>query len=411
MRISKLSKRNDNVFCFLLWTWTFFMGAYLVYQQILSSGLTYASDYVPHINLALCGKGYSLFSLIISSFFRVAGERIAIARYLIAIFMGMVIASTGVALRYALRMLLEFEGEFEYETKSECVLTLVSYGLIFLCTFKIPGITAFYIMSDDAGRACYRGPYFLGTIITQPWHNPTYLCMRPFAIMTFAIFVGILNETGKVSVKRYSCFLFLLTLCNACKPNFVVVFAPAACIICVVSCIKNHGKNFMRYLILAILFIASLCVLLPEYLILFPRGSGAGTVFTIERFMYYLDSGYLLWILVASFCFPVIVTVASYRYKRRNKAIIYGWLLELIGFMEMMFLTETGERRADGNYYWGVYATSIILFLVCVSELIYLYKSQKKSKLLEVALVFFIVHMVEGLMYFGIVFFGYSALG
>ena len=91
---------------------------------------------------------------------------------------------------------------------------------------------------------------------------------------------------------------------------------------------------------------------------------------------------------------------------RKNNILLLSWILEIITFFEMMFLTETGPRAMDGNFSWGIYLSSLILFICCIAELIAIPKQEKHRWAHSVAWCILLLHLINGFMYFGILIMG-----
>lgn len=207
----------------------------------------YASDLPQHISFGLHGQGYSLLYIIIGV---LAG---AFGAGAVCAFESLLVVLTWY---FAARLIEKISGF--YSTVS----LYVSLGLIFLTTINLPGIYSFY---------------YVNSIITQPWHNITYIGMRLFAVLTIFFFIDLYRSCpGQILLKDYapvSLFLFL----SACmKPNFLVSFSLALLIVLIADFTKDRRRvhNIRKYVIIGSTVFPSLAVLYLQSRLLYPAGMG-----------------------------------------------------------------------------------------------------------------------------------------
>lgn len=392
--------------CMILGFWVFCSVSYLTYRMSLSDGVTFFSDYVTHIMTVVednTSSAYSLMSLLFRILYNITGNTI-----LISLFIGALVCLTGWAIRKALVVILRLQDKtdncislYQNDENYKLFLGFLSFGLIFLSALYIPKRAPFYL------QAVPHDIIIVGSLITQPWHNSTYVAMRLFAILSFISFVQLLEEdSGRVNPKSLIRFFVLLLITNLFKPNFVIAFAPAAFLICLIELIRNHGKGLVKYVWLGVAFVASLVPLLYQYVVLFSSDAEAGIAFSLDKFVGYVETGFFPWLLISNLSFPFIVTVLSLVNHRKNNILLLSWILEIITFFEMMFIKETGLRTLDGNFGWGMMLSSLILFVCCVAELITIPKHEKYRWARSAAWCVLLLHLINGFMYFGILIMG-----
>ena len=401
-----------DISCMILGFWVFCSVSYLTYRMTVSDGVTFGSDYLAHILAAMgalpeCAT-YSFMSICMKLLYSITGNTI-----LISLFIGALVCLTGWSIRKALVVILRLQDKTDNcidsmssslylnDENYKLFLGFLSFGLIFLSAFYIPQRAPFYL------RFVQPNVEFLGSLITQPWHNSTYIAMRLFAILSFLSFVQLLEEdSSRVNPKSIVRFFVLLLITNLFKPNFVIAFAPAAFLICLIELIRNHGKGLVKYIWFGVAFLASLAPLFYQYIVLFQSESESGITLSLGRFQGYMETGFFPWLLISNLIFPLIVTVLSFVNHRKNNILLLSWILEIITFFEMMFLTETGPRAMDGNFSWGIYLSSLILFICCIAELIAIPKQEKHRWAHSVAWCILLLHLINGFMYFGILIMG-----
>jgi hypothetical protein len=136
--------------------------------------------------------------------------------------------------------------------------------------------TALYIPPNNPYMAFFSG---------QPWHNPTYLLMRPFAVACFFVFYELFTENpddrrifGKIKKQDGKIILFglLAFVSILAKPSFIFLFALPAVIFALVQIIQAEQKSLSLILVTKIGFcmIPSLALLLWQYSAVLNGGGG-----------------------------------------------------------------------------------------------------------------------------------------
>lgn len=414
LKLKCLQQKLENMdwLSIVLGLWTFCAVSYMTIQMIITSGDSYTSDYVVHINAGIIGESYSLMGHIIRILYILTGEHLRIFYILFACVIGMLVVMTAGNIRYAMQLLIKTENNIlcdkYYGYNNREVITLFSYGFVFLGTIKIPLKTSFYIMGNpQTGELIRIGDTLLGTLITQPWHNATYIGMRCFAILSFAIWVKIWKKNQReTKPKDYLKLFFLLLITNSFKPNFIIAFVPALFIFYLIMLLRKK-TSIISGVEIGVVLLLSMGILVYQYTMCYPSDESSGVTITLGRIWAYLQNGYLIWLVLASYLFPVIVTLISYISRRKNEILFFSWLFTIITFAEKMLLTETGDRMLHDNFSWNMMLSSLVLFIVCIVELMVLYKQEKDKRwILWIAVGILILQLINGFMYFGAIFVG-----
>ena len=409
LKVKCLQQKLENMdwLNIVLGLWTFCAVSYMTFQMIITSGDSNKVDYIVHINAGIKGESYSLLGYIIRILYILTGEHLQIFYILFASVIGILVVMTAVNIRYAIQLLIKTENNV-YGYNNREVITLLSYGFVFLGTIKIPFKTSFYIMGNPlTGEQIRIGDTLLGTLITQPWHNATYIGMRCFAILSFAIWVKIWKKNlGETKSKDYLKLFILLLITNSFKPNFIIAFAPALFIFYLIMLLRKKTSLIFGVEI-GVVLLLSMGVLVYQYTMCYPADESSGVTITLGRIWAYLQNGYLIWLVLASYLFPVIVTLISYITRRKNEILFFSWIFTIVTFAEKMLLTETGDRMLHDNFSWNMMLSSLVLFIVCIVELMVLYKQEKDKRwILWIAVGILILQLINGFMYFGAIFVG-----
>ena len=170
---------------------------HLFYRQSIGGPGNYQSDLPLHISAGIKGESYSfLIKLVGIIATNVGNEGVA------AFESGMVVLTW-----YFAKRLIDRISGFQ-----SVISIYASLGLIFL--------TNIHLSIFDY--------YYSERVVSQPWHNITYIGMRLFAVLTIGCFIDLYkNYMSKILWKNY-CFVLFFLLISACvKPNFFISFSAA----------------------------------------------------------------------------------------------------------------------------------------------------------------------------------------
>lgn len=262
--------------------------------------------------------------------------------------------------------------------------------------------------------------YYLGIFTPNPFHNATYLAVRPFTILVFFQFAGLLSiyEEGYGGRKRkvekgvslwdYVLFSVSLLLATMTKPSFTLVFVAAAGLIMLYRLCRARFRNFLPSVQLGLCFVPTFLDLLYQYKGVFvPEpgqeggvGFGIATAWSLHCDNIPLGVGLAMG-------FPILVLLINFRELKDNAVYRFSWQLYAMSFATVFFLYEKGFRLADMNFSWG-YMHGI--FFAFVGAMLVLLKSTaKKSKpgwLLTAQWLAYGWHLVCGIYYFSGIYAG-----
>lgn len=366
--------------------------------NIMTVGLggkhSWPSDYPIHIRAALRGNQvYSLLLLVYKVLFLITGNT-----KLIAIFMGAVFTATVPVVK---KLLLEMtEGrKIGTEGKSRLITEIcfmAGVSAIFISGLYIPVIH----------------PQFFWNGLTQSWHNGTYAAMRLSAFITMIFFFRIWkNFPEKLRYKEWIPFTVFLTLTNCIKPNFVMAFGPALLALMLWKFFSGRCRCMMRYIILGCGVLISLAVLPIQYAILYSAHNGGGSsawVFSTAMFIRAAHDWKTVFFVLANIIFPLTVTIFAIKNKRINGFYVFSWLMTAAASIEACFFVESGFRRADGNFLWGIYFALLFLHIMSVERLIDMVKKKDININTTLSLTaIYLIYVAAGFMYFGNIFTGH----
>ena len=345
----------------------------------------YHSDITEYKSIILSGEGYSLLVYIMSPFAAMGDAALSAA---FAVLMSLCTISSVLLMRKYLTGCL---GEKHKD-------------LIAFLTFALFAVSMIIPTPDP------RGEWYYGIGSPNPFHSPTYTLARPFAIITFFTFFTIRDgiKEKRIDIKHLAIFSLSALLSCGAKPSFLLVFVPAAFVVCLADIFKSKFRLFGYYLALAAALIPSGVIMYLQNVALYNNASEEGSiVFTLGKLWRgTAPYGSILLALLFGLAFPLYAALVK-AYKGtigdRFKTAI---LTAFFGIAENYFLMETGARTKDANYFWGYQFAMFFVFTVAAADLFSDEEISKKAK--TVGAVIFALHLVCGILYYGRMLLGAS---
>ena len=254
----------------------------------------------------------------------------------------------------------------------------------------------------------YNQNIYLGQFTPNIWHNPTTICVRPFAFVAFLLILNLLKgyeeEQQKFTVNNWIFLAVILVLCNLAKPSFVQIAVPGLAVYLIILLFRSKGKALKFCFQIASAFVPCVCVMLWQMVVSFGTSSSADGGIEIAWFdVMGATSPSIPFSLFLSFLFPLYVVLTNiWIVKERDTQLAF--CMWLAGFLEAASLAETGYRRYHGNFGWGhmlsvflIYVTAFRYFLKRNRE--YDYQNLKERILVLGGWVIFILQFFIGVYY------------
>jgi len=304
--------------------------------------------------------------------------------------------------------------------------------MINLLAFAFCMVQSLYLPFLDAGER------YLGVFSMNPLHNPTHMCVRPFALVAFCLVIDIVAYSAGESYKPiffdvvnsgkkyYLILTVVLFLSVVMKPTFAEMFIPAVGLymlgLQIAKIIKrdNPLKFLKKLAVLFLCAVPALIYIALQYAVFFLMGGSynneGGIIVTkyLEVWSLFTDNVYLS--ILLGMAFPIYMLIINTRYfigttQGRIALIGYG-----VGFLEAAFLGESGSRLVHANFMWPMMSGMLIMWLVAFWRLIELsfvnvnFRSLIKEDgtvsvrriLLAGAWTLFIFHFLYGISFYSI---------
>jgi hypothetical protein len=244
----------------------------------------------------------------------------------------------------------------------------------------------------------------------NPWHNPTFIVARPFALLIFHWYsLEMIKETyfkKRFSVMRIA---ILLAICALIKPNFILAFIPASLFFCLFF--LNRKKTML--LKTGLLLLPTLGVLAFQFLFTYfsdIQGDSAVRFCFFDIWYIYAQSAPLA--ILQGTAFPLTILSILFYYMRNDKSFSFNWILFIIGFLISGILCETGHREGHANFIWTyMFCLNILFIYSTIAFLRWVVDVQENTRLFQLKIFFcistFLLHFFSGIYYVGYLISGY----
>ncbi len=210
-------------------------------------------------------------------------------------------------------------------------------------------------------------PYFYHFgIVTQPWHNITYIGMRAFALITiFAINDALIRYKDSFSMINWLLIVIPLTIATTIKASFTIAFSCALLVLLVYDAIQERfSKNIIISCIkMGTVVFPSIIVMYIQSTILYGDNSSGILISIIQSRFFSTGLHIVVLRLLCNLTLPAIVFIYHFRKGDIKKIEIFITVQFAIGLTEVILLQETGKRAGHGNFLWTMYIVGYLLFM------------------------------------------------
>lgn len=233
------------------------------------------------------------------------------------------------------------------------------------------------------------------------FHNPTYVTMRPFALVVFYCFLrltarGESAPLGKTRKRLYLVFAAALFLSDLAKPSFALVFLFGAGVYMAVRMLrdfKGEWRNSSLPMLLAVL--PTLLLMIGQRLAPMTRAREASEAglfaFDLAPLSQILTAQNLKYVL-ALFAIPIVFFLwGGFKELRSNRAYIVASLMAVFG---SFFIYCLSVRATD--HMWGYAISAYFLIMIAMMTAI---KRRRPVPRLIVMLALYGVHLYFGIVY------------
>ncbi len=248
--------------------------------------------------------------------------------------------------------------------------------------------------------------YYLGQLTPNPWHNPTTITVKPFALGAFYYYAKSLKintNNSLCAVKErdikkenvYLIFFSLLLMISAFgKPSFYQMFIPGLFLFCVVDVLRTRFLSFRFCVKTGIAIIPTCAVAIFQYRI---------SISSMNR-MYIqwgdiwgeLTENIPMSVLI-SVVFPLFMLIVSYKQfltERKIQLAVFAFLSGVLQFAAFSFDVNWGC-----DFAWGAYLGTFLVFLIGVELLLRCWHEKGVHWITVCGSILFGIHVLSGVWY------------
>lgn len=240
----------------------------------------------------------------------------------------------------------------------------------------------------------------------NPFHNPTILFVRPFAIASFIFFILFIRTyRNKTSWYKYAILFSIMMLISVgAKPSFAIVFLPAMGVYTIYYMIQNKELRFGIIAFISVL--PSLILLLIQQIWVSMHTKALDVYIEFGFFRDYNEfhtQQEILWavIMASLVTFPVVFLLFRFKLMKQDAAFFIVIVALGFGWFEMFFL----KSAKSGDFSWGYDLAVQFATLIALMET---RRGEKAGKLRKVvnysAYLIFIYQVFTGLKYLWLVY-------
>ena len=237
----------------------------------------------------------------------------------------------------------------------------------------------------------YRG-YF----VPIAYHNPTQQLNKLFAVWIYFVYRKEFLGARPAGAWSIPLLAVLCVLSAVAKPSFLIAFLPAAAIFAVHDLVRRRWRQALLCL-LGIGIPSALTLLWQTQL---TDGSGQSVELAFRPFVVF-DAGETLYKLPVSLAFPLIVAAGAWWTSASDSGLRFIWTLTAVAMFVTLTVVESGHRMMHGNFAW---TGQTAVFLAYVESLLFLLAQPQSRAWVRAAWVVFGVHVLCGVVWYGIVF-------
>lgn len=267
-------------------------------------------------------------------------------------------------------------------------------------------ITIVVMLVGPISIITYPHQQYIGYFTGNPYHNPTYILMRPFALIWFFIIVDKVFTKTDFKFLIYAALIVYLT--TSAKPNFTLSILPAMLLVYVLFYL-NQTRKINWWLVLASIGLVSVIILTSQLLLTYAKDSGDAIIFApFKTLRIYARNNFIaIQKFVMSVAFPLSVTIIYFKEATKRFDFRLGWMNYFVGLITASLFAES-IRTDHANFFWGPIAGGFVLFVITTiyyaSNLIHHFKEKRWKWIELLPAMFLIAHLVYGIIYYITVF-------
>jgi hypothetical protein len=215
------------------------------------------------------------------------------------------------------------------------------------------------------------GSIYLGQFSGLVWHNSTAIACAPLVLVCGIAAKKYLQTCSGTDAAWLS---VATVVCALMKPNFTLAFVPALALVGIWH--QRSRPLLSRLGQVALIAVPTIGVWFVQIWLIQSDKNIGQTSFTIQPFVVWSYYSSHWWIsILQSFAFPAAAGFAIHRSgKKTSPWLSLTRVTAVVSVIEFSILGEkfrsTGQNIYDGNWFWGVHAATLLLFVVSAADLL-----------------------------------------
>jgi hypothetical protein len=263
-------------------------------------------------------------------------------------------------------------------------------------------VTLVILLAGPITTFTYPNQQYIGYFASNPYHNPTFTLLRPFALIWFYIIVD--RIFSKTNLKYLLYTALIVYLATYAKPNFTLTILPAMLVVYLLFYIKRT-KEINWSLVLIGMGLVSAAALLAQYLLTYIENGDEGIIFAPFATVLYYARNYFIGSqkIVMSVAFPLVVSIIYWRDVKGRLDFRLAWINYLVGVLIAVLFAEP-NRLDHANFFWCPMTGAFILFVVTVIYYVTILTGRIRDKSFSwkdlIPAIFLAPHLFYGIVYY-----------
>ena len=264
---------------------------------------------------------------------------------------------------------------------------------------------SFWLVSFLSASALIIGPlylrfynprYYVGQSSPNPWHSPTTMGVRPFALL-ITILTAFLWDCGEEeTTKAFGRVLkrktvlqiwlgILLLAATLIKPSILTIYLPVCGVRALICLVKGKGRNLLTLIRDHLYFLPSAALFLFQFMKIYIIGGTASAKTTegIEIALFKVTNmaaPFFPVSVVLRMAFPFAVIIIWRKIVFKDTMFKISFWQYVAGMLVFWIFAEKGSRASHGNFGWGNVIASSVLWIWCLIFFVRQWKSEGPAK-------------------------------
>lgn len=211
----------------------------------------------------------------------------------------------------------------------------------------------------------YPERQYFGYVNGNPYHSPTYLLMRPFALLFFVCFTDHLFTKPSWKSTLVCCGAILAA--TLAKPNYTLSILPSIVVTLLLLLKKYKLYELNKRLILFAVILMPIVTLISQYIIMYTGDRGDRIIFSpFEAIL--LQTPNVQSVVVFSFLsilFPIGILFTNWNKHKESFPFVLAWVNLVVSIIYAFCLAEQADM-ASLNFWWTPAIAVFILFFISI---------------------------------------------